>query len=811
MATKRRGTIPNLIQGVSHQPAVMRLDGQGAEMLNYDASVVDGLSRRSGSYFVNTLSLPAGSAVYSYTRSGAILSEADEAYTFTVAPDGTLTAIKDYGIGTQPVVTQTAAAKAYLVSGAPESALSFHTIADATFVANNTKTCAMTADVTPAYPRSTLCPANNWEVLVRCVGANFGVTYKVLIDGVEKATYTTAVGVATDKITFIPVEEVVTDLVADLVVNTIAATQYRNYIYIVGTGTQPSITVDDGRGSADFRIYTHSVDDLGKLPPDAPHEFTLKVTGTDKTEFNDYYMRAKHSTPTANFVNTEMSWEEVTGPNIETTFDKTTMPVQVQQDGSGNFSMDVITWLDRRVGDDDTNPKPSFIGNRINSVGTFQSRLFFLSDENAIFSQTNDHFDFWADTARDVKADDVIDMSTSAPEVTILKDFIMINKDLMLLSDRAQFIIDGSTPFTATGAFMALTSQYSLDLTAKSVLLGTRLYMGMTHGPLYAGVREYRIDDLTANASSNVLTEQVPDYLGGNVKQLAGNTNRDILFARTDADPETLFVFQQYWKDDERLQAAWSKWTFKFDVPTEIINITMDKDILYVWSREVGNERVVIQKVNLQRYDLFETELTFQVCLDNMVQFQHVAPDVDGWSIVALTGIEMGNVDEWALIPTIGGYRLGTDVNFEIESTGVNTTTIKYKDANFPVEALFLIGRKYTSNYELTLPHLRDSAGVAIDSNKMHIDHLTFSHKAVSTYSVKTTYDVDLANPFLHVFTTNQLDSWTPLLGTPINTEGFFNVPIREQQGFVKVELIVEDSHLPVSFSSVAWQGQFNN
>ena len=146
----------------------------------------------------------------------------------------------------------------------------------------------------------------------------------------------------------------------------------------------------------------------------------------------------------------------------------------------------------------------------------------------------------------------------------------MINKDLMLLSDNAQFVVDGSSPLSATGAFMALNSQYNLDLEAKSVLLGTRLYMGMSHGPSFAGVREYRVNEFTANADSNVLTEQVPDYLEGRVQQLVGNTNRDVLFVRTDKAPETLFVFQQYWKDESRAQAAWSKWTFKFDVPTTI-------------------------------------------------------------------------------------------------------------------------------------------------------------------------------------------------------------------------------------------------
>src|SRR6056300_472496 len=48
-------SLPNLIQGVSQQPDATRFSGQCDEQINFTSSVVDGLTKRNGTRFVNKL------------------------------------------------------------------------------------------------------------------------------------------------------------------------------------------------------------------------------------------------------------------------------------------------------------------------------------------------------------------------------------------------------------------------------------------------------------------------------------------------------------------------------------------------------------------------------------------------------------------------------------------------------------------------------------------------------------------------------------------------------------------------------------
>ena len=55
------------------------------------------------------------------------------------------------------------------------------------------------------------------------------------------------------------------------------------------------------------------------------------------------------------------------------------MPLVIQRTSSTQFTVKQFTYSDRRVGDDTTNPMPSFVGGRINKVLFFRNRLAVLS------------------------------------------------------------------------------------------------------------------------------------------------------------------------------------------------------------------------------------------------------------------------------------------------------------------------------------------------------------------------------------------------------------------------------------------------
>ena len=97
-----------------------------------------------------------------------------------------------------------------------------------------------------------------------------------------------------------------------------------------------------------------------------------------------------------------------TGINVE--FDVDTMPHVIINTALNTFTVApcdgttssccnrCMSYTDRTVGDDNTNPTPSFIGSPINNMLLFRNRLAFLSQENVIMTASGGFrpVDFWS-------------------------------------------------------------------------------------------------------------------------------------------------------------------------------------------------------------------------------------------------------------------------------------------------------------------------------------------------------------------------------------------------------------------------------
>ncbi|MFK9959313.1 hypothetical protein, partial [Klebsiella pneumoniae] len=58
-------------------------------------------------------------------------------------------------------------------------------------------------------------------------------------------------------------------------------------------------------------------------------------------------------------------WKETVGWNISVGLEYHTMPWTLVRAADGNFDLGYHEWKDRRAGDDDTNPQPSFVNSTI--------------------------------------------------------------------------------------------------------------------------------------------------------------------------------------------------------------------------------------------------------------------------------------------------------------------------------------------------------------------------------------------------------------------------------------------------------------
>ena len=122
-------TIPSFTGGISQQPDELVLPGQVKDLVNGVPDITDGLVKRPGSRFINSLSGAATGTWFSYYR-----DESEGAYIGQIQRDGT---VKIWDTAGNPV-SVSGSASSYLTHSNDED-IKFLTIADTTFVTNVTK------------------------------------------------------------------------------------------------------------------------------------------------------------------------------------------------------------------------------------------------------------------------------------------------------------------------------------------------------------------------------------------------------------------------------------------------------------------------------------------------------------------------------------------------------------------------------------------------------------------------------------------------------------------------------------------------
>ena len=230
-----------------------------------------------------------------------------------------------------------------------------------------------------------------------------------------------------------------------------------------------------------MRVMQDSTNDVTNLPNQCKHGYIVQVKNARMADEDDYYLRFDGQ----NGNDGAGAWSECAKPNIDKNF--TNMPIVIQRTSvAETFEVKQFAYEDRRVGDDNTNPLPSFIsrdGNnnfngRINKVLFFRNRLAFLSGENVILSRpgTLGKPDFFVVSALTTSATDPIDISAASMFPSELFDGIEISAGLVVFSTNQQFILTSDdTVLNPDTAKLKSISTFNYNKNIPPISLGTTL------------------------------------------------------------------------------------------------------------------------------------------------------------------------------------------------------------------------------------------------------------------------------------------------------------------------------------------------
>ena len=593
-------TIPNLVQGISQQPEILRLNSQATSQVNGFSSVVEGLKKRPPSNYVAKLSSSSLSNAYIHT----INRDASERY-IVVITNGALS-VYDIAGAAKTVVNQTNATN-YLSSSDPKADFVCVTVADYTYVLNKTKTAAMAATTSAAKVEQAV-----YTVLQ---GVN-STKYSITIDG---TTYNfTSSNTDTEAI-----RDGVKSACGTISNITLADVGNSSFSIVRSSGTL-TVSASDGYGDDASQVVGDTVQNFSDLPSPAINNMVVEITGDATNSFDNYFVK---------YTSADDVWTETIKPATATTIDKDLMPHVLIRTADGNFRFtqvdgstytisatdyDVPAWGLRTVGDTDSSPDPSFIGKKINDIFFHRNRLGFIADENVIMSRSGEFFHFFAETVTQTLDTDVVDVASTAKKVSILRHAIPFDEDLLLMSDQTQFMLTGGTTLTAENVSINTSTEFETSTGVKPVGAGSNVFFAFNKGN-YTGIREFYIASDTDTKKAEDITANVPKYLPSGIFKLTSATNENILVALSSnaADQNALWVYQYYVSDTKRLQSAWHKWTFGAANTDKILNIDFIENTLYIVNER--SDGVYLEKLDISPA-VVDASATYLTYLDRKIQ-----------------------------------------------------------------------------------------------------------------------------------------------------------------------------------------------
>jgi hypothetical protein len=773
-------TIPSLINGVSQQPATLRLRSQGESQVNYFDSVVEGKKKRPATHHMAKLYTGNIGNAFCHLQN----RDVNERY-ITIITDSDLK-VYDLDTGQQKTVNFPDG-KSYLNSSNPKQDFAVCSVADWTFIVNKSTSVAKT---------SSLSPSRGVEAIVFVKQANYETDYKIFINGAEKATFTTGDSGS------LKTTNIVTDLVSDLTTNlgtgwTIDDSQSTIHI-AKDDGSDFEIKVEDSKGNTQMKLAKGQIQRFSDLPTIAPTGFVVKVVGDRTSNFDDYYVKFKPNNNSADF--DEGVWVETVKPGIPWEIDGATMPHALIREADGTFSFEELSWGKRECGDEDSAPDPTFVGTTINDVFFFDNRLGILADENVIFSQSAEFFDFYPSTVTTLVDSDRIDAAASDTKVSILQHAIPWDERVLFFSDQTQFILKKDEDLTPNTGRPKVLTRFQSSTACKPTATGNNVFFAINRGE-FSGIQEYYVAPETEVQDAADITSHVPKYIPKNVHKMACTSNENMLVVLSSDDPATIYVYKFFWSGEEKLQSSWSKWTFNHG---EILDVNFIESTMYLviqYEDGVYLERMYLAPDHVDPDEPIEYLLDRKVT-DEKCAISYDSPtDTTTWTLPYSVPTSLSN----QLVLVIRGVNGGRLIQGVSVSDGIVTAP-----GDVSNESLF-IGLNYEARYRFSNQHLMeksDSGGrTAVAQGRLQLRTISIVYSDTGYFKLEITPRHRTTTSYTH--TGMSLGTGEAVLNEIIISSGHKAFPVMSKSDQVIIEL-VNDSYLPLRMTAAGFEGFYH-
>ena len=548
-----------------------------------------------------------------------------------------------------------------------------------------------------------------------------------------------------------------------------------------------------------MRVFQKSVNEVTLLPNMCRHGYIVKVSNARMSDEDDYYLRFDGE----NQLDGTGSWTECAEPGIAKSI--TNMPLVIQRTATTTFTVKQFTYQDRRVGDDNTNPQPTFVGKRINKVLFFRNRLAILAGENVILSRpgTLGTPDFYIESALTVSASDPIDISAASMFPSDIFDGIEINAGLLVFSTNQQFLLStDDTVLNPDTAKLRSVSTFNYNKDIAPISLGTTISY-LDNSGKFSRLNEMANTSREGEPDVVEISKLVPTLLPKNLDLLTNSReNSVILIGKTNSD--IVFGYKYLAIGDKRQQQAWFKW--KLNNPL-LYHFIINDEYFFV---DTDN---FLQSIKLVQADsdpiITQDDVNYQIHLDN-----HTT--VGNGSYSASTNLTtFSNQSDWVDQVTTPNYALAI-IDLDTNSTRLARyalpTVINGDDFTVPGDwstGTFTIG--YLYEYLIKFPRIypkkiQGEKSFADVNSSLILHRLKLHFGKIGLY--ETTLTRVGKDDYTEIYESSILDEYE-VSDAPYLEEYIKTIPVYEKNK--NVEIVLKSSHpAPATLRAMAWEGDYS-
>lgn len=564
-----------------------------------------------------------------------------------------------------------------------------------------------------------------------------------------------------------------------------------------GASEVPNVVVKDGFGNTNAYPIKGYVNSVSKLPPAAPNGYICRIKGQSNSSDDDYYVKYDQG---------KNAWLQTLAPNIKYKYKADTMPHALVREADGSFSFKRLQWSQRKVGDDDSNPQPSFIGSNINDIFFYRNRLGFISEQNVILSSSSDFYNFWFRSAAAIADTDPIDLAVSSNRVSILTHAVPFARQLMLFSRQGQFVLSSDGVMTPKSAKVDQITSFDYSDGAQPVGIGQSIFFINNRINYSSLMRYYTVQDVADLKDAQDTSAHIPTYIPKGIFRLSGNTTDNTVLMCSRSVPNTVWVFKYIIINGQSLQQSWSKWTFGYEGSQVLLAQFVGADIYFLINTDGG---LFLQKSGLTGNALDFSDQPVRYFIDRKIRY--VIPQNAKYSYYN-DYTEVSFKDIYGAVPNQDSatYCLISPQGYYNKVSEWDSQTGVFRIRGDIRGQVFFVGRQYEFSATLSKQIIKNSSNDTItsqDQGRLQLRYYWINYSKSGTFDCLV--DNNTKNKhFKYTCTSKYLGASQTILGKYQIHTGKFKFPVQDNN--LEVDITIKsDNPLPLNLISGGWEGLY--